>query len=236
MRNDRGRTTVRLTAFLLVTTTALAGCSSGDKQSTTSPEDTLAAAKTHLDETSGVHIGLTTRKLPTGVTGLLAADGVATHAPAFEGDIKVASGGVTADASVVAVNGVVHAKLPFTARFTRINPADYSAPDPADLLNRRGGLSSLLTAARGVKEADKVRQGKVVLNSYTATVPGTAVAAIIPSASASADFDAEFTVTDDDELARTVLTGPFYPGAGKVTYTITFDDYGIKRKITAPPS
>jgi lipoprotein LprG len=196
----------------------------------------LAAAKAHLDETSGVRIGLSTKKLPTGVSGLLAADGVATHAPAFEGDIKVAASGVTADASVVAVNGVVHAKLPFTSRFVPINPADYSAPDPADLMNPDGGLSSLLTAARDVEQGDKVRQGKVVLTSYTGTVPGKAVAAVIPSATASADFDAEFTVTDQDELAKTVLTGPFYPGAGDVTYTITFDDYGTKRTITAPPS
>ena len=236
MRTARSRTTLRLTACLLATTAALAGCSSGDKQSTSTPEETLASAKTRLDQTSGVHIALTTPRLPAGVSGLLAADGVATHAPAFKGDIKVAASGVTADASVVAVNGIVHAKLPFTARFVPINPGDYSAPDPADLMNRKRGLSSLLTAAEDVKEGDKVRQGKAVLSSYTARVPGTAVAAIIPSASASADFDAEFTVTADDELARTVLTGPFYPGAGKVTYTITFDDYGIKRKITAPPS
>jgi lipoprotein LprG len=236
MRIHRTGTTLRLSALLLAATAVLAGCSSDSQKATASPEDTLAAAKTHLDETSGVRIRLTTKKLPAGVSGLLAADGVATHAPAFQGAIKVAASGVTADASVVAVNGVVHAKLPFTSRFVRINPADYGAPDPADLMNRKGGLSSLLTAARDVKEGDKVRQGKVVLSSYTATVPGKAVAAIIPSATAGADFDAEFTVTDQDQLARTVLTGPFYPGAGDVTYTISFDDYGIKRKITAPPS
>ena len=58
-----------------------------------------------------------------------------------------------------------------------------------------------------------------MLTSYSATVPGTAVAAMIPSASADADFDATFTVTDDDELAKAVLTGPFYPDADDVTYT-----------------
>ncbi|MFL6132473.1 MAG: LppX_LprAFG lipoprotein [Nocardioidaceae bacterium] len=236
MRTHRTGMTLRLSALLLAATAVLAGCSSDSKQPTASPEDTLAAAKTQLDETSGVHIGLTTKKLPAGVSGLLAADGVATHAPAFQGAIKVAASGVTADASVVAVNGVVHAKLPFTSRFVRIDPADYGAPDPADLMNRKGGLSSLLTAARDVKEGDKVRQGKVVQSTYTATVPGTAVAAIIPSATSSADFDAEFTVNDENQLTKTVLTGPFYPGVGDVTYSISFDDYGIKRKITAPPS
>src|SRR3954454_21980677 len=234
MRTHRTGMTLRLSALLLAATAVLAGCSSDSKQPTASPEDTLAAAKTQLDETSGVHIGLTTKKLPAGVSGLLAADGVATHAPAFQGDIKVSASGVTADAAVVAVNGVVHAKLPFTSKFVPINPGDYGAPDPADLMNPDGGLSSLLTAATDVEEGDQVRQGKVVLSTYTATVPGTAVAAVIPKADANADFDATFTVTDKDQLAKTVLTGPFYPNAADVTYTITFDDYGIKRTIAAP--
>lgn len=236
MTTDRPRTGLRLAASLLAVSAVLAGCSSGTEKSTTSPEDTLAAAKANLDDTSGVRIGLTTKKLPAGVSGLLAADGVATHAPAFQGDIKVSASGVTADAAVVAVNGVVHAKLPFTSKFVPINPGDYGAPDPADLMNPDGGLSSLLTAARDVEEGDQVRQGKVVLSTYTATVPGTAVAAVIPSATSSADFDAEFTVNDEDQLAKTVLTGPFYPRAADVTYTITFDDYGIERDIAAPRS
>ena len=135
---------------------------------------------------------------------------------------------------MVAVDGVVHAKLPFTSKFEVIDPADYGAPDPADLMDPDAGLSSLLTAAENVEEGKQVREGKVVLTSYSATVPGTAVAAVIPSASAEADFDATFTVTDDDELAKAVLTGPFYPDADDVTYTITFSDYGTKQNITAP--
>lgn len=237
MNPHRTRTALRLTASLLAASATLAACSSdGNQQPKTSPRDTLAAAKGNLDGTSGLRIALSTKKLPTGVSGLLAADGVATHAPAFQGNIKVSAGGVVADAAVVAVGGVVHAKLPFTSKFVRINPGDYGAPDPADLMNPDGGLSSLLTAARHVKQGGQVRQGKVVLSSYTATVPGAAVAAVIPSARSSADFDATFTVTDKDQLARTVLTGPFYPGAADVTYSIVFDRYGTKRVITAPPS
>ena len=232
MTNPRTRVGLGLTSLLLAAAT-VAGCS-GQEEPTRSPEDTLAAAKENLDRTPGLRIGLSTKNLPAGVNGLLGADGVATHAPAFQGDIKVAASGVNVDAAVVAVGGVVHAKLPFTTKFARIDPRDYDAPDPADLMRPRGGLSSLLTAAEDVREEDRVRQGKVVLSSYTATVPGTAVAAIIPSATSSADFDALFTVNDDDELAKTVLTGPFYPKAADVTYTITFDDYGIKRTIAAP--
>ncbi len=227
------RRAAAVTVALLLALTALAGCS-GQKKTEESPKRTLAAAKKNLDATSGVRIGLSTPRLPQGVNGLLTADGVGTHDPAFDGTIKVSASGVTADAAVVAVNGKVLAKLPFTSKFVPIDPSDYGAPDPADLMNDAGGLSSLLTAATGVKQGDQVREGKKVLSSYTGSVPGKAVAAVIPSARRAATFDATFTVTDADRLAKAVLRGPFYPKAGDVTYTITFDDYGTKKNITAP--
>jgi lipoprotein LprG len=226
----------RSSALALALTAVLLGgtACSGDSKPETSPEDTLAAAKKNLDNTSGVTIGLSTPRLPTGVTGLLKADGVATHDPAFKGGIKVAASGITADASVVAVDGLVYAKLPFTSKFVKIDPADYGAPDPADLMNPDGGLSSLLTAAEDVKKGDSVRDGKVVLSSFTGTVPGKDVAAVIPSAKASADFDATFTVDDKGRLSKAVLKGPFYPKADSVIYSITFGDYGSKPTITKP--
>jgi lipoprotein LprG len=183
-----------------------------------------------------VRIGLATPGLPTGVSGLLTADGIGTHDPAFTGTIKVQTGGLSADVPVVAVNGKVFAKLPFTTSFVPIDPADYGAPDPADLMSDDGGLSSLLTSATDVSQGDDVRAGKTVLSSYHATVPGTSVTTLIPSASRSADFTANFSLTDDDRLATAVLRGPFYPKAeGKdVTYTISFKDYGTKKNITAP--
>jgi lipoprotein LprG len=219
-----------LVALLLV----LAGCSGGSDAPERSPEDVLAAAKKNLDATPGLRIGLATEKLPPSVNGLLSAQGVATHAPAFQGSIKVAASGITADAAVVAVDDVVYAKLPFTSRFVKIDPADYGAPDPAALLKPEGGLSSLLTAATGVTAGKQVRDGKVVLSSFSGTVPGEDVASVIPSADAQAGFDATFTVDDQDRLAKAVLNGPFYPGADDVTYTITFDGYGLERDISAP--
>lgn len=219
--------------LVLAVLAVLSGCSGGDEP-TASPETTLAAAKKNLDATSGVRIGLSTAKLPPGVSGLLEADGVGTHDPAFEGTIKVSASGVTADADVVAVDGKVYAKLPFTSKFAPIDPADYGAPDPADLLDEQGGLSSLLTAATEIQEGKQVRDGKVVLSSYTAKVPGKAVASVIPSADPEAAFSAIFTITDANRLDKAVLSGPFYPDADSVTYDITFDDYGTEKSITAP--
>jgi lipoprotein LprG len=227
---------VRLVVLVALVALAGAGCSSGHDDGGRTPRQTLAAAKKSLDDTPGVRIGLSTTALPKGVNGLLQAKGVGTHAPAFKGDIKVAVSGVTADAAVVSVHDVVYAKLPFTAKFVKIQPADYGAPDPATLMKPQGGLSSLLTAARDVTEGDQVRDGKQVLRSYAGTVPGEAVAAVIPSASPSADFDATFTVDDQQRLAKAVLSGPFYPKADDVTYTITFAAYGVTEDISPPTS
>ena len=211
----------------------LTSCSSGGG-STLDPEDRLAAAKKALDETAGVQIQLATETLPQGVNGLVSAQGTATHDPAFDGTIKVSAEGITADAEVIAVDGIVHAKLPFTTKFVEIDPADYGAPDPADLMSTQDGLSSLLTAAEGVEKGKQVRDGEQVLSQIVGTVPGSAVRAVIPSASQDADFDATFTLDDADRVTRVVLTGPFYPDADDVTYTVDLEKYGVEKDITAP--
>lgn len=213
---------------------ALLGACTQDTEPEATPEERLAAAKTTLDETSGVRISLATDELPRGVDGLLGATGVGTHAPAFEGSIRVATSGFTADVDVVAVDGVVHAKLPFTTEFVEVDPADYNAPDPARLMSPQGGLSSLLTAAERVRAGDRVRDGEAVLSTFTATLPGDAVSSVIPSADATADYEARFTLDDSDRLRRVVMTGPFYPGTKPVTYTVEFEQYGIEKQIRAP--
>ncbi|HET7532024.1 MAG TPA: LppX_LprAFG lipoprotein [Nocardioidaceae bacterium] len=223
-----------LTGCVLAAALVLSGCTSDARENSDSPEEVLTAAKTTLDETSGVRVSLSTEKLPPTVDGILEAEGVGTHDPAFEGDLKVASGGVTADVPVIAAQGKVFAKLPFTTRYVEVDPAAYAAPDPAGLMEPEGGLSSLLTAAEDVEEGRQVRSGEDVLASYRGTVPGDAVASVIPSASADQAFEATFTVDEEDRLREAVLTGPFYPEADDVTYTITFEEYDTSADITLP--
>jgi len=224
-----------LTWLALATVLGLSACTaSGSGGSGQSPAQVLGEAKRNLDDTSGVHVVLATEQLPKGVNGVVSADGIGTHAPAFEGDLQVASGGITADAAVVAVDNVVYAKLPFTTSFAEIDPADYGAPDPAELMSTDAGLSSLLTEAADVEEGEPERSGETVVTTFTGTVPGDVVAAIIPSASAEDTFDATFTITEDGLLNEAVLAGPFYPDAEDVTYTIEFDEYDTDREITAP--
>lgn len=223
-----------LVAVLLVPTLlAMTSCSGSDTPDV-APQERLTAAKTVLDETSGLTLSIEADELPPGVTGLVAGEGVATHGPAFEGTLQVSGSGVSADVEVVAVDGEVLAKLPFRQDFVAIDPADYGAPDPADLMATEGGLSSLLTAAQEVKEGDRTRDGDTVLTTYVGTVPGDAVGALLPSADPAADFDAEFSIDDEDRLTRVELTGPFYPDAVDVTYVVGLSDYGTEKEIVAP--
>ena len=199
------------------------------------PEEVLAAAKQTFDEADGVRISLHTDELPDGVDGLLSAEGVGTRAPAFEGTITVPLGAFEPEVPVVAVDGAVYAQLPLTSGWQEIDPAEYGAPDPAALMSPDEGFSSLLTAAEDVEAGESVRGGddnSEILTEFTGTVPGEVVAPIIPSA--SGDFEATFTVTDDDQLREAVLTGAFYADAEPVTYTLGFTDYGVEQEITAP--
>jgi lipoprotein LprG len=225
----------RLAAAVPVLVLSLvAGCSDDGGGGGEKSEDPLAEAKSQLDETSGVSISLATTKLPEGVDGVLSADGVGTHDPAFEGDLKVRANGFTVDVPVVSVDGTVYAELPFTDTYNPVDPADYGAPDPATLMDPAGGLSSWLTAAEGVEEGDAVREGEKVLTSYAGTLPGAAVADVIPSADDTADFEVTFRLDDDDRLESAEIVGPFYGDQGDVEYVLTLTDYGTEKDITAP--
>lgn len=214
----------------------LAACGGGSGDSGLSPAKTVAEAKTHLDDTKGVHFSISSDDVPKGVTTLVKADGVLTRAPAFKGTITVPVLGTQADIGIVAVDGEVYAKLPFTSHYQTVDPSDYGVPDPATLLDPDTGISSLLPATEGLKKGDSVRGGsdnKSVLTEYSGTVPGADVAKVLPGA--SGDFTATYTIDDHQILSKAVITGHF--NGDKVaanTYTVTVSDYGTDETITKP--
>ncbi|SDC99127.1 LppX_LprAFG lipoprotein [Nocardioides lianchengensis] len=232
------RTLAATTAALLALT--LAACSGDDEGSPggddSTPTEVLELAKTTLDETSGVQITLEADNLSSSVTGIRKATGVGVHPPAFEGSFDLSVNGIPATAEVIAVDGKVYAKnsllLP---QWTAIDPAQYGAPDPNQLMGEDAGFSSLLTATTDVEQGERVRGGEgndEIFTSYTGTVPGDVVANIVPSA--AGDFDASYTISEDGELREARLTGVFYEGDDDMTYTMTFDDYGTEKDIVAP--
>lgn len=227
-------------ALALAATLALSACSGdGDKEvgEDQTPEEVLAAAATTLSETSGVNLTLSTTDLPSGVSGIVKADGVATNQPAFEGTITVIFAGQSVQVPVIAVDGKVNAVLPFTdGSYQDIDPKDYGAPDPAQLVSADSGFGSLLGVTADLEEGESVRGGSdnsEVLTTFTGTVPGDAMKKVIPSSSGDA-FDAEYLVSDDGELRQAALTGVFYKNSDEMTYTVDFADYGTSKDIVAP--
>lgn len=223
-----------LTSLLLAAALAsTAGCS-GSEEGPGTPEVALPTAKKLLDETSGVQLELKTEELPDGVDGLLDATGVGTHAPAFKGTVVLLVDGLSLRVPVIAVDGLVFARLPLTMTYSEIDPSEYGAPDPAQLMEATKGISSWLTEAVGVKMGDAVRDGDTVLTSYSGMLSGEAVASVIPSADKSADYPVTFDIAGDGELRSVDVSGPFYGEGGDVDYTITLSDYGTDEDISAP--
>ncbi len=235
----RSRFVAAATAALFAVS-SLAACSGdepgAEEEKAKAPEEVLAQASDTLAETSGVHLTLAASALPEGVSGIAKAAGTVTDTPAFEGSISVVFAGQTVDVPVISVDDTVFAQLPFTGgAWDKVNPKEYGAPDPADLVGA-DGFPSLLTLTDSPEAGESVRGGSDnsdILTTYSGTLPGDAMDAIIPS-SAGDTFDVEWQVNDDGELTKATMTGVFYPRTEPMTYTVEFTDYGSTKDITAP--
>ena len=62
--------------------------------------------------------------------------------------------------------------------------------------------------------------------------PGNPRVLLIPGA--TGEFDATYGITSDGELRTAKLTGVLYSGKPAMTYSMTVDDYGTSKDITAP--
>ncbi|CAN5312651.1 hypothetical protein BH09ACT12_BH09ACT12_14070 [soil metagenome] len=224
-------------ALLALPLTACGGDDPSDPGSdSASPEEVMAAAKTALDETSGVKLSLSTEDERADGDFLKSAEGVITDAPAFQGTAGGRFLGFNAeDVEVRSVDGDFYINAPIIGWDT-YDPAELCAPDPATLLDPEGGVSTVLVTATDLAAGDQRRaedDNSVIVTPYTATVPGAAVKALLPCAPGNS-FDASFTIDDDGRLRAADLTGEFFSGGGDITYTITISAYGVAQEITAP--
>jgi lipoprotein LprG len=207
----------------------------GGSSGTDDPSTALDTARQKLEDTSGVSLSLSTDDLPDGVQGLKSASGTVTDAPAYDGTLGVVTSLGSFSVPVKAVGGKVYAQIPLTPGWTDVDPADYGAPDPAQLISADKGVPSLLAATQDPKNGKDIRGGtanKEVLSTYTGTVPASAVSSIIPGA--TGDFAATYAVTSDGELRQVELSGVFYAGHPANTYVLVLTDYGTSKDITAP--
>ena len=212
----------------------LAGCGTSSKADEPSPAEVMKTAKKNFDEASSVHIVLSTAATPSSGNGVLGAEGDLTQAPAFQGDVKVVLGGLTATVPITSVDGKVYAKLPLQTKFAVIKPSEYGAPDPADFADPEMGLSALLTQMKGLKKGSEKRSADQILTSYSGTVPGKAVKAVIPSADTASTYKTVVGVDDKGYATTVKVTGKFFAGNDDTTYDVKFDQYDKGVTITAP--
>jgi len=201
----------------------LSGCTGDDGSESAGgdPAQRLETARKALDDAPSLQIRLATDQLPDDTQGLIEADGVGNHDPAFEGTVRVFAGGLgQVDADLVSVDGKVVAKIGFVPDFVPIDPADYGAPDPAALVSSTSGVSSWLTATEDPAAGEQSRDDADVLTTIDGSLPGEVVESLIPSADPAADFDVTYRLDGDDDLRGTSITGPFYPGGDDVTYDL----------------
>jgi len=222
----------RLVAAAAVLIVAVTACDGGSTSNEAPPEDRLAAAKERFDSAEYIGFTLATEQLPDGLEGLLSATGTGTHAPAFTGEVKVQTAATDLSAPLVAVDDRVYAEFPFVG-WSTIDPADYGAPDPANLMDTDAGISSLFTATEDPEAGDESRDGDEVLTTIDGTLPGDAVQQVFPSA-ATDDFTVSYRLTSDDDVASADISGPFYNGSDDVTYTIQLDLEADQVDIQAP--
>lgn len=214
---------------------ALTSCGSKPAADLGPPATVLKNAQQKLADTSGVTLSLTTSDLPSGVQGVKGASGTITNAPAFDGTLTVVISAGTFPVPVKAVGGKVYAQIPLTPGWSEVNPADYGAPDPAQLTSATQGLPAILAATTDPTKGGQVRGGvgnREVLTTYTGNVPASAAAHLIPGA--SGPFTASYGVTSDGELRQASLTGVFYSGHPALTYSLVLESYGTSKDITAP--
>lgn len=230
------RPLVRLALGITLSMTAAltASACGGGSSSDVDPATALKTAEHQLEDTSGVVFTLSTGDLPDGVEGVKSATGTVTDAPAFEGTLGAVTSLGSVSVPVIAVDGKVYAKIPLTLSYSQVDPGDYGAPDPAQLLDPTHGIPAILAATTDAKAGDRVRGGadhKEILATYTGSVPDTAVQALIPGARGT--FAATYRISSDGQLREATLTGGFY-GGHDTTYTLSLTDYGTTKDISAP--
>jgi lipoprotein LprG len=228
---------VAAVAVVLAVALGASACTGEEKRAEAkgqTPAELLASARTRLETSPSVSFTLESAGLPGKAVGISGARGTGRFTPpSFKGTLNATINGVTGAVDVIAVEQDVFMKF-FTPGYNPIDPADYGAPNPAQLFDTRAGITSLVDRTQGVEKAATVRDGADVLATVKGTLPGEAVADLLVAGDRAATFDVTYGITDrGGELRTVVLSGPFYQGASS-TYTLRLKRLDQPVEITRP--
>ncbi len=132
----------------------LASACTGDEEAQArgqTPAELLAAGRTFLEKSPSVAFTLESQGLPGKAVGISAAEGTGRFdPPAFAGTLNASVRGVTGKVDVIAVEQDVYMKF-FTPDYNQIDPADYGAPNPAELFDTETGIMAQIFQELGLE-------------------------------------------------------------------------------------
>ena len=230
-RRGGGRLATPVVAMALLAS-VVTGCSGGK---TANPQSLLSAAKSTLDSTSAAHFTLSSTNATTsGGTTITGGEGDVQRPDKLRGSLDVIVNGFKAQVKVVAVGDQVFAQLPFSTKFSKIDPSTFGLGNPGQLLDPQKGLSSLLSAAAGAKVTGQQRINGELVDLVSADVPGSSIP-VLPDADASVPVHMSVAIDPDNhQLRQVTLTGPFIKAGTESTFVVTLTSYGENVQITLP--
>lgn len=201
-----------------------------------SARDTLLDGKKVYDDAASVHLVLESENVPDDVDSVRGADGVGTHAPAFQGEFKARGMGMNMTIPVTSVDGKSYVKLPLTPGYQEKDMKSMGAIDPATLFAKDQGIDKVITETTDVEyDGDKKRDGNEVVQGIKGKVPGKAMKEVLGMGFDNATYDIKYLLTDPAHQITTVeVVGPFYKESENNTYRLKLDRYGEQVSITKP--
>ena len=188
-----------------------------------------------LDNTSSAHFVLSSRNATTsGGTTITGGEGDVQRPDKLRGSLNLIVKGLNVSVKVIAVGDQVFAELPFTSKFSKIDPSAFGLGNPGQLLDPSKGVSTLLSAATGAKVTGQERINGELVDDVSASVQGSAVP-VLPDANPGTPVQIVAAIDPaSKQLRRITLTGPFVNANASSTFTLTLTNYGENVQITLP--
>lgn len=229
------RRTLFAAAAVAVLVPLTSACTSSDAKNGPTPASRLEAAKKKFDEGKFVAFGLSSVNVPpkqNGVTGGEGSGEISTTEPKFQGTVTGTVKGITGSVGMLAIGNDAYMKF-FTSDYNKADLSDLGAPNPATFFNPDKGISSLIPKTTDVKDGERIREGKDILDQVTGKLPGQPIKDLFFLGDGTGTFDVSYGLADNGELRTATLRGPFFEGLTS-TYTLRLKDYGKPVVITRP--
>ncbi|HEY5336445.1 MAG TPA: LppX_LprAFG lipoprotein, partial [Mycobacteriales bacterium] len=214
----------------LVAVTA-AGCGSGG---TAKPQTLLAQAKQKIDSTQALHFVITSTNVAGNGTDVTGGVGDIARPASIKGTFQISLSGFHVSVKIIAANGKFYAEAPFQTSYQLTDPDKYGIGNPASLIDRTQGLSSLLANIENPTSEGQTRISGELLDKVTGAVPGTKIPSALPDSVPSKPVQVSALINaKTHEVRQFILTGPLTSPTNS-TFTVTLTQYGEPVHIDLP--